>query len=211
MLNDLFIILDLACGRPIPEDQDLPARRLQIALTAIGASVVLGAVWGLAAGSTSGGLAAANLFKLPLIVLLSAVSALPAGLLTWKLSGATCRASDLLLGFAASIFSATLVLAVLSPIVALYEHSSVWIGPIIAPLTAFAALGTGGFIAARYVYRTAPEAGRGPVLFSASAMHFTLLATVIQLIALASPILPTRTVFDRGIDRLAPVSAHAAR
>jgi hypothetical protein len=92
---------------------------------------VFAAVWGLAAGSRSAGLALANVYKVPMVVLLSCAFAAPAGLLAWRLSGTRVRGSDLALGFSGGVFGGTLVLAVFAPLIALYYHSSAWAGPVL--------------------------------------------------------------------------------
>src|SRR5437868_4329644 len=98
-MTTLMTLLDIACGRPIPEEDSGRSRRLQLVLFALLCSLGFAAAWGLAAGSTKSALAIANLYKVPMVVLLSCAFAAPAGLLAWRLSGAPVRGSDLALGF----------------------------------------------------------------------------------------------------------------
>src|SRR3954452_14383994 len=128
-MGTLMTLLDIACGRPIPAEDSGRARRLQLVVFALLLSLVFASAWGFAVGSQSTGLAIANLYKVPMVVLLSCAFAAPAGLLAWRLSGAPLRGSDLALGFSGGVFGGTLVLAVLAPLIALYYHSSAWAGP----------------------------------------------------------------------------------
>ena len=199
-------LLDIACGDALPAETKGGARRLYFVATALLSSLLFAALWGLAVGSQSPHLMMANLYKVPMVILLSSLSAVPAGLLAWKLSGAKCTATDLLLGFASGVFGGTLVMAVLAPLVALYYHSSAWAGPLLGLGTAFLALGTGTIMFVRGVFRRL-DAGvsKFPVLFSVMAFVGMQLATLVQLIVLASPILPERTVFSRGVDAVGSV------
>ncbi len=198
-------LLNLACGRPLPEEEDGRSRRLQLVAAALLTSLAFAAVWGLAAGSSSPVLAIANLYKLPMVVLLSALAAIPAGLLTWKLSGADCRATDLLLSFATSVFAGCLVLAVMSPLVALYYHSSTWAGPALALGSVLLAVATSVVLFGRGVWLRLPRTSRR-LSVAPSVLVFTLvhLACLVQLVALATPILPEWTVFDGGVDAFLP-------
>src|SRR6185312_2388081 len=101
-------LLDLTCGKPLGEEDAGRARRMQIVVSALLTSLIFAALWGVAAGSRMPALAIANLYKVPMVVLLSAVGALPAGLLTWRLAGAPGRASDLLIAFVSGTFAGTL-------------------------------------------------------------------------------------------------------
>jgi hypothetical protein len=154
-----------------------------------------------AVGSRVPALMAKNAYKLPTIILLSSVFAAPAGLLTWKLGAAQCRASDLLLGFASGVFSGTLVLAVLAPVVALYYASSVWFGPVLAQGAIALSLLTGIIVFARSVL-TRTEGKRSTVILPLAVFNVMQIATLLQLVAMFSPILPERTQFDHGIDRV---------
>lgn len=199
-------LLDLVCGKRLGEADAGRARRMQIAVSALLTSIVFAAVWGAAAGSRLPALAVANLYKVPMVVLISAVGALPAGLLTWKLSGAPGRASDLLLGFTGGTFAATLVLAVLSPLVALYYHSSLWAGPLLGQGSAILALVVGAAVFARAVFGHRREGVSRPALvLPVGVLAAVQVAMLAQLVAIAAPILPERTIFSHGVDHFADV------
>lgn len=200
-------LLDLTCGKPLGDADAGRARRLQIVISALLTSLLFAAVWGVAAGSRMPALAVANLYKVPMVVLVSAVGALPAGLLTWKLSGGPGRASDLLIGFTGGTFAGTLVLAVLSPLVALYYHSSLWAGPLLGQGSALLALVVGVVIFARAIFgRKNPEAPRARLVLPVTVLALVQVAMLVQLVAIAAPILPERTIFSHGIDHLADVA-----
>ncbi len=203
--NPIATFLDLACGKRLTESEAGPARRLQIVAGSLLTAVFFAALWGVAAGSRSAPLAMANLYKVPMVVLISAVSAIPAGLLAWKLSGSPGRASDLLLSFASSIFGGTLILAVAAPLVALYYHSSLWAGPVLGQGSALLAIGVGALMFARSAFGSVgtdrAEGRRRKLVIPVVTFAAVQLAMLLQLVALAAPILPERTIFSQGIDR----------
>jgi hypothetical protein len=209
-MGTLVTLIDIACGRPIPVEDDGRSRRLQLVVFALLSSLVFAAAWGLAAGSRSTGLAVANLYKVPMVVLMSCAFAAPAGLLAWRLSGTRVRGSDLALGFAGGVFGGTLVLAVLAPLVALYYHSSAWAGPVLGIGSAVLALITGTIMFVRGVIRRLEPGTKKRTVFLPVAVTLGMqLLTLVQLSALASPIFPERTPFSGGIDHLAQ-SAHVS-
>jgi hypothetical protein len=203
-MSTLVTLLDIACGRPIPPEEEGRARRMYLGVVALLLSLLFAAAWGLAVGSRSTGLAVANLYKVPAVVLLSTAFAAPAGFLAWRLSGARVRGSDLALGFASGVFGGTLVLAVLAPIVALYYHSSAWAGPLLGIGSAILALVSGSVMfVSGVVRRLDPNASRLAVALPVMVTLTMQVATLLQLAAIASPILPERTVFSGGIDHIA--------
>jgi hypothetical protein len=203
-MNNFVALLDLACGRASREEDPGRARTFQLILAALLSSLAFAAIWGLAAGSQSAGLAVSNLLKVPMVVLLAALTAIPPGLLAFKLCGASGRPSDLLLDFTIGVFAGTLVLAVVSPLVALYYHSSVWAGPLLGMGSALAAILVGSLIFLRGAFQKRPGVVlRKSVLILPVGIFLAMqIATLVQLIALASPILPEQTVFDRGVDQM---------
>lgn len=196
-------LFDLASGQALSKEQEGTAHRLQVVVRATLASIVFAAVYGLAAGSTEIALAVGNLYKVPMVVLLSTACAVPVGLLTWKLTGAPNRASDLLLGVASGNFSATLVLAALSPIVALYYATSNNFGAVLAlGVTALAVVVGLGNLARSVLNRRPPGSNHLAVLFPLVVLGCAQLAALVQFIYIASPILPELTPFDGGIDAI---------
>jgi hypothetical protein len=202
-MSTFATILDIACGRPIPEADSGRSRRLQLVVLAFLASLAFAAAWGLAAGSRTTSLALANLYKVPMVVLLSSAFAAPAGLLAWRLSGSRIRGTDLALGFSGGVFGGTLVLAVLAPLVALYYHSSAWAGPVLGFGSALLALATGTIMFVRGTFRRVPSGtSRLPVLLPVLVTLTMQVLTLVQLAAVAAPIFPERTPLSGGIDHL---------
>lgn len=210
--SDLFQLV----GGRWPAEKQGSSERLQMAIRATGAAVLLAAGYGLAAGSTDLMLAAGNAWKVPMIVVLSALTALPAGLLAFKLLGGEEGASKLVVSAAAGNFAATLVLAALAPLVALYYNSTDLWGAPLAMGTCTLAVGVGLFSAGRLMRRMAPTSGTSrtddvprpsPPSTPRMGIPFTVLAAtqllaLLQLTSLASPLLPEQTIFDGGADQL---------
>jgi len=193
-------LLHLITGRPVDEGEGR-SRRIQLMITAGLLSLVFAALWGLAAGSASLGLALANIYKVPMIMLLAALISIPAGLLALRVSGTDYRASDLLISFFTAVFSGSLVLGVLSPLVALYYHTSTWAGPFLSMGSAFLALGVSGFVFIRATHRRRKEGTQHQSLALPTVTMVVMnAACLLQLVALASPILPEATIFEGGVD-----------
>jgi hypothetical protein len=202
-MRSLSLLLSFAAGSPLPEEDDGPARRLQLGALAWLFALGFAAVFGAAAGSSQLMLAAGNLIKVPVVVLLSSLCALPAGFLAWKLAGEPLSGSNLLLSFGSAVFSGTLVLAAAAPLVALYYHTSAWAGPALGIGSVFVALIVACTLFIRgSVARKKPTSRRRQLIAPVVALLFMHVATLLQLVALASPILPETTVFDGGIDRV---------
>jgi hypothetical protein len=201
-MNLIVQLLNLACGQPLPPEDSGRARRLQLVLAALLLSLLFALVWGVAVGVRVPSLMLANAWKVPLVIFLSSAFAIPAGLLAWKLSQAKCRATDLLLGFSGGVFTGTLVLAVLGPVVALYYESSQWAGPVLAQGVVAFSLFAGTIVFARSVFSRL-DGNRPTVVLPLAVFKVIQIATLLQLIAIVSPILPERTHTDRGIDGLA--------
>lgn len=196
-------LLDLVSGKPPEGEAAGTARRVDLVLQAGLATVGLAAVYGLAAGSTDLGLALGNIYKVPMVILLSSLCAVPVALLTWKLSSAPNKATDLLLGVASGNLAAALVMAALAPVVALYYHTSSWLGGTLALGVATLATGVGMFTLARAVFARAPEmASKLAVGLPLLVLMVTQIATLVQFIHVASPIIPEVTVFDGGADAM---------
>jgi hypothetical protein len=166
-------------------------------------ALVFAAVFGAAAGSSALTLVLGNLIKVPVVVLLSTLCALPAGFLAWKLAGEGISGSNLLLSFGAAVFAGTMVLAATSPLVALYYHTSSWAGPALGLGSVFLSLIVASALFIKgAVSRVKPGFQRRQIVAPVMTMLFMQTATLLQFVALASPILPETTVFDGGIDRI---------
>lgn len=172
-----------------------------LAALALASGLVLAAIWGVAVGSSSIDLAVANLYKVPMVILLSAVTALPAGVVALRLTNAKLPAVELAGAFATSIFGGTLVLATLAPLVAIYYHTSLRAGVPLAMGSVFVALATASLLFARAVARRMAGHARGGSLLAVVILVVIFLAALLQFVALASPIIGVHgTVLEHGFD-----------
>ena len=181
-----------------------PAAQLALTISAIVAALVLSAVWGIAAGSASAQLAIANAYKVPMVILLSAIAALPAGLVALRLTNGRLAVRDLISAFATSMFGGTLVLATLAPLVAVYYHTSEKAGVPLALASVFVSLATATLLFGRAVKRkVAAEPGRTASLVPVVILVGLFSAALMQFVALASPIIgDVGTRFDGGFDQV---------
>jgi Kef-type K+ transport system membrane component KefB len=200
--HTLFSLLS-APREDAPEPREAPRHvRALAAAIAILASIGCAALWGLAANATGVSSALANAVKVPMLLIVSAIAAMPPVLVFARFSGlGRAKASDIAIGYGAAMFAGTLVLAVLAPIVALYQHSSTWAGPYVAMGSAVVAFISAVLLFVRVVGRlTAPEASRAPIVAPAILMMVVQLAVLSQLASVVSPIFDRRTPFGKGID-----------
>lgn len=138
---------------------------------------------------------------MPLIILLATLAALPATLLSLRLSGVDYTGRRLLLSICSGVFGGTLILAALSPLVGIYYHTSAQVGSQLAIASSFIALGAGGLIMLRNALRQLPAGlPAKSIALPLAVFVVVLLAAMLQFVALASPVLPTPSAFDGGID-----------
>lgn len=200
-------LMTLTCGgeleRPVTRAQET-----MFAVLAIAAGLALSSLWGIAAGSSSAALAIANAYSVPMVVLLSAITSLPAGLVALRLTNARLDAVALSSAFARAIFGGTLVLATLAPLVAIYYHTSSKAGVPIALGSVFVALATATLLFVRAVARRVREQagagkqGRAGSLVAVAVLVTLFVAALAQYVALASPIIGEGTAFDGGVDTM---------
>ena len=179
------------------------ANQLALTIAALVAGLVLSSIWGVAAGSSSASLAVANAYKVPMVILLSALAALPAGLVALRFTNGGLASRDLVSAFATSIFGGTLVLATLAPLVAVYYHTSAKAGVPLALGSVFVALATATLLFGRAVKRrVAGTPGRVASLVPVVILVVLFSAALMQFVALASPIIGTATPFTGGFDQV---------
>ncbi len=177
------------------------AQRIFLSSVAFLGALGLSAIWGVAAGSHAGHLGLASAIKVPLLLLASVLAALPLGLLVHRLTSKRGRSSDLVLGHAAATFTGALVLALLAPIVALYQYSSAWAGPVVALVSAAAAIIVAFAIFLRVLAKLQAGGGAWTDFVAPVALLLVLQgAALFQLASISTPILPERTIIERGID-----------
>lgn len=190
-------LLDLVGGR-WPLERQGSAQRVQMALRAGGAAIALASFYGVVIGSTDLGLALGNAWKLPGVLALSTLTALPAGLLAHRLMGGQRGSSNLFTATMAGNFAAALVLASLSPLVALYYHTSTLLGAPLAMLTGSLALFVGVGSGIRLMWRS--EELRKALVVPTLVLLVVQLLAMLQFLHLASPILPEATIFESGLE-----------
>jgi hypothetical protein len=199
-------LLEAAFGRVVPETG--PGGRAHAIAGSLLGAVALAGLWGVAAGSASVTQAITSGFKAPMVLLLSALTALPAGVLAVKLAGAELRARDLVASFASALLGGALVLAALAPVVGIYFHTSARYGIELGVGSVFASLAIGMLVLVRNLRaRLRPLASRAIGAQAAAWVPAALLCALfgvalVQYAALAAPILGGPTVFDAGVDRL---------
>lgn len=197
--SSLQEVLNIACGRIGPKIS--ASRALHIAIGSILFALVLSSLWGGAAGSRSAVMAASSGIKVPVIVLLSTLTALPATLLTLRLSGVPFATRRLFMSISSGVLAGALMLAALAPIVGIYYHTSAEVGVQLAVVSAFVALGVGGLIMVRNTLKQLPEGmSARSIAMPLVVFVIVLLAAMLQFVALASPVLPSPSAFDGGID-----------
>lgn len=187
--------------------------RLLTALVGLLGAVGLSALWGLAANAHGLTNALSNAIKVPMLLFVSSIAALPPILVFQRLTNhRDTRSRDLFVAYGVAMFGGALVLAVLAPIVALYQHSSSWAGPWVALGSAIVAFGVAMGVFARALTRlTAPRATRASIFAITLTLAIVQLAVLAQLASVVSPVFERRTAFGHGIDAVSnPKAAHVA-
>jgi hypothetical protein len=178
--------------------------RIFIAAIALLTAIGLGGLWGIAAGSHDHHFAFDNVGKVPVLLIASSLVALPIGLFVFRLVATRGRTTDLIMAHAVGTFAGCATLALLAPLVALYQYSSSFAGVPVAlgsaVLGAIVAFG----VLVRVLRKIAPQSSRA----HAGAVGLMLalqLAALAQLASMTTPVFPSRTPFGRGVDGIAHV------
>ena len=174
------------------------ARSVQHVLRRSLSGLGFAAVWGLAAGSAAPALAVANIYKVPMVLALSAVVALPAVLVTRYLLRVAIPTFELCAAFVTSLYRASLLLLAFAPLLAVYAYTSQWVAPWLAQGSALLALVCGGLSLRSELARLA--APRLQLWLLGGVTIITLALALLQLVSLATPVLTLPTVFGSGID-----------
>lgn len=156
------------------------------------------AIWGLAAGSAAPALAIANVYKVPMVLALSVVVALPAALVTRHLLRIAISKLDLYAALVTSVYRASLLLLAVAPLLGVYAYTSQWVAPFLAQGSALLALVCGGLSLRSELARL--QAPRLQLWLLGSVTIVTLALALLQLVSLATPVLTLPTVFGSGID-----------
>lgn len=176
--------------------------RLLFAALAFLAALGLGAIWGVAAGSHDGHLALDNIGKVPVLLVGSSLVSLPVGLLVFRLTATRGRATDMMVAHALGAFTGCLSLALLSPIVALYQYSSSFAGVPVAIASAALGVIVAVLVLIRVLRKLSPEIAVRAYGVPVGLVLVMQLAALAQLASITTPVFPTRTPLGRGVDGL---------
>ena len=161
-------------------------------------TLAMAAVWGFAAGCARPMLALLNVYKVPMVLTLSVVVALPAVLVARRLLRIAVSPVVLLTAIVAGLERGALVLIAFAPLIAVYAYTSQWVSPVLAQWSAGFALLCGLGSLFSELVRLPGSKGALVVLSVVTAVVLGL--SMVQLISLATPVLPVHTVFGAGID-----------
>jgi hypothetical protein len=156
------------------------------------------AVWGLAAGSAAPALAVANIYKVPMVLALSAVVALPAVLVMRHLLRIAVTPFVLSSALVTGFYRASLLLLGFAPLLAVYAYTSQWVAPLLAQGSALLALAVGAFSLRSELAKVA--APRLQLWLLGAVASVTIALALLQPVSLATPVLTLPTVFGSGID-----------
>jgi hypothetical protein len=182
-------------------------RHAQLLVRRSATTLGMAALWGLAAGSANPMLAVANVYKVPMVIALSVAVTMPAVLATRRLLRLAVPPVELLTAVIASLERAALVLLGFAPLLAVYAYTSQWVAPVLAQASGGLSL-VAGAVALRAELRelevsgaiTSRQVTELRVLGVVTAVVLSL--SLLQLISLATPVLPIHTSFGVGIDGL---------
>jgi len=190
-------------GSEVEIEGEGTARRIRLGIAAAAATALASGLYGLSAGIVEPALAAGNLLKVPLVVLLSGVAALPAGLLAAKLMETDFELTDMVTSLVSANFTGSLVLVAGAPVVALYYLTgsmfSAHIGLAVGILAEIVAI----WVFFRAAHERRPEGTEKRHIFVPLALtSLVQLVVLVQLLDIASPILPEITLLTQGMDGL---------
>jgi hypothetical protein len=202
-MNIWKTLLNLIGGNKVEIEEEGSARRVRLSIAATLAAGVAAALFGLAAGSADPSLAINNVYKVPMVILLSAVAALPAGLLSWKLIDVDMRLSDVMTSLISANYTGTLVLLAAAPLVALYYLTgSAFGGHLGLGATLVATAVTIGVFFRAALLRRPEDVSKRQLFVPLAVTGAIQLVALVQLIGIASPILPEVTAVSHGMDGL---------
>jgi hypothetical protein len=158
----------------------------------------MAAAWGVAAGSAQPLLALLNVYKVPMVLSLSLLVALPAVFVARSLLRITVPPLELVAAIVTGLERGALVLVGFAPLVAVYAYTSQWVSPLLAQGSGVLALVCGVVSLRSELSKLAAPRGALAALSAVTAVALTL--AVVQLISLATPVLPVHTAFSSGID-----------
>lgn len=174
------------------------SRKLNQILTRSLKGLGLAALWGVAAGAASPALAVANIYKVPMVLALSALVSLPAILVSRHLLRITVAPLDICSALVTSLYRAALLLAGIAPLLGVYAYTSRWFAPVLAQGSALLSLLVVAFSLRHELSRI--EGPRAELIWLGLITCAVLGLSLLQLVSLATPVLTVPTLFGHGID-----------
>lgn len=156
------------------------------------------AIWGLMAGAAAPRLALANVYKVPMVVALSLLVALPSVLVARHLLRLRTAPLEIVSALVASVYRASLVLLGFAPLIGVYAYTSQSIAPLLAQASALLALLYGGVALRTELARLV--APRWQLWLLGGVAGVTITLAMLQLVSLATPVLTLPTAFGSGIE-----------
>jgi hypothetical protein len=181
-----------------PRERALTIRHAQLLVRRAGLTLAMAAAWGVAAGSGKPMLALLNIYKVPMVLSLSVLVALPAVLVTHRLLRLTVSPLATLTAIVTGLERGALVLIGFAPLIAVYAYTSLWASPVLAQWSGGLALVCG--LVSLSIELTKLDDSKGALVILSAVTAVALGLSMVQLISLATPVLPVHTAFGGGID-----------
>jgi hypothetical protein len=179
-------------------ERALTTRHAQSLVQRAGLTLAMAAAWGIAAGSARPMLALLNIYKVPMVLSLSVLVALPAVLVARSLLRLTVSPLTIVTAIVTGLERGALVLIGFAPLIAVYAYTSQWASPVLAQWSGALALLCG--IVSLCIELTKLEDSKGALVVLSLVTAVALGLSMVQLISLATPVLPVHTAFGAGID-----------
>jgi hypothetical protein len=181
-----------------PIERAVTTRHAQSLLHRAARTLLMAAAWGFAAGSAKPLLALLNVYKVPMVLSLSLIVALPAVLVARSLLRIPVSPMQLLTAIVTGLERGALVLVGFAPLIAVYAFTSQWFSPVLAQVSGELALVCG--IVSVCIELTKLGEQKGALVLLSAITAVALCLSIVQLISLATPVLPVHTAFGAGID-----------
>lgn len=144
----------------------------------------------------------------PVLLLASALAALPLALFVGRVFGKGARVGDLFMAYSAGAFAGAMALVLVAPLVALYQHSSAVVGAHVGPWSAALGCALGFVVFLRTLGRLAPAPdARRAVIVPAILLLVLQTLALSQLASVMPPLFEARTRIGHGIDGVPGIDA----
>jgi hypothetical protein len=185
------------------ETPETASGRLHDAARALLFALVAAGVWGFCASAAHFGHALGNVYRVPLVILVSAVATLPAALLAWRALRVSSDLGVPIVAYAKATLHGALTLAAFAPLLAIYSFTTApGVVSALAVASALVALIVAGASFVRQLVGRVPKERWALVIPVALVCIVIEIAALPQLIAVMSPILPSPTALAGGVEGL---------